>query len=701
MRAFRTKTRVLSVVGVIALGVGSMPAAHAAQSAGATAEHGTHSVAENAAAPWAPQITDHAAGEPCTSPNYPVVAHTIGESYEFDVAPAAGDTSTITEYRYQINGGAPRTVTADASSDGSLFVTLTRFANALDVEAISSDGTVGAATSCAVNAKTPVGSTPAPDDMNGDGQPDLLLPGGAATGLPGGLWLAEGDGPSHVGTELVDIGMEGTGKDINGQGTVLASGKSPDGFTDTQVMQAPFNGYGVNDVLVYNPAMSDGVILGGSGDSSTLDPYVGESNLAADDFADAAGDNATSVAVGGTLYYSVASGAPTSLNGAEPDLLEVIGGVLYDNPGLFAAGAYGGDLTEDYALSSVNPYCQIAADDCSTGWAGWSLTSTLVDGLPALFARDTSDSNSDPSAGQLWYFSPATMYELAENLFLGDSHTITPVELAGGGWSAGDVPMTQATAVSGNEGEIDLWSVSSTHAVTPHVFDTAGDAVSTGSAESLVAPQHSWSLTTGVIDADQDLTGEDLAEPGTTPLPLTSPTETNLGGARWTGDDLFDPAVSLSSTMQDYLATTGQVLQTDQSFTVSAWVRPAATQNQAIVSQEGATGSGFTLYDADGTPTFALATSDSNGWHYKRVSGGSLPENLWTHLTAVYDAGSSRMELFVDGVQVGAATRAPVAVGSSSSPFLVGAYKYNGALSGFLDGKVADVEVWNSVAEPN
>jgi hypothetical protein len=206
-----------------------------------------------------------------------------------------------------------------------------------------------------------------------------------------------------------------------------------------------------------------------------------------------------------------------------------------------------------------------------------------------------------------------------------------------------------------------------------------------------------------VIDANQDLSGEDLAEPGTTALPLTSPTSTNLGGARWIPDDLFDPAVSLSSAKQDYLATTGPVLQTDQSFTVSAWVRSAANQDQdqAIVSQEGTTGSGFTLYDADGTPTFALATSDSNGWHYTQVSGGSVPANLWTHLTAVYDAGSSRMELFVNGVQVATATHAPVAIGSSSSPFLVGAYKYNGALSGFLDGKVADVEVWNSVAEPN
>jgi len=230
MRASRTKNRALSVVGVIALAVGSMPAAHAAQNSGATTEHGTHSVAKDATAPNAPQITDHGAGELCTSSNYAVVAHTVGDSYEFDVTPAAGDTSAITAYRYQINGGAPTTVTADASSDGSFSVTLTRFTNALDVEAVSSDGTVGAATSCTVDAVTPTGSTPAPDDMNGDGRPDLLLPGGAATGLPGGLWLAEGDGPSHVDTRLVDIGMDGTGEAVNGQRTILASGKSPDSF---------------------------------------------------------------------------------------------------------------------------------------------------------------------------------------------------------------------------------------------------------------------------------------------------------------------------------------------------------------------------------------------------------------------------------------------------------------------------------------
>jgi len=86
------------------------------------------------------------------------------------------------------------------------------------------------------------------------------------------------------------------------------------------------------------------------------------------------------------------------------------------------------------------------------------------------------------------------MYELAENIALGDSNTVTPVELAAGGWSTADVPEMQATVVSGDDSEIDLWSVSSTHAVTPHVFDTTDDAMSAGSTENLVTPQHSWSL---------------------------------------------------------------------------------------------------------------------------------------------------------------------------------------------------------------
>jgi hypothetical protein len=283
-------------------------------------------------------------------------------------------------------------------------------------------------------------STGADGDMTGDGHPDLLIVGGQA-GLPSGLWLARGLTGDQIDPAATDIGAQGTG---------VGSGRSPADWDDTLAVTGHFaSGSGADDVLDYHPATGAGTILFGDGTGGTLSPISGhEANVPSEAFQDSlSGRTATSVANGGGLYNTVNGNPVTGF----PDLLLVLDGNLLDEPAMPTPGAYPG-ADSSIPLSGTNP--------AGTGdWTGWTLTSALIDGLPALYARDTT-------SGSLYYYSPADL----ENLALGDSST--PLRLAANGWSSAAAPALQAADVD-NDGTPDLWSLNADGTVTTYLFDGA------------------------------------------------------------------------------------------------------------------------------------------------------------------------------------------------------------------------------------
>ncbi|WP_329128465.1 hypothetical protein OG552_00115 [Streptomyces sp. NBC_01476] len=218
--------------------------------------------------------------------------------------------------------------------------------------------------------------------MAGDSHPDVVVVG-AQAGLPSGLWLAPGLAVNRIDTAATDIGELGTGVNTPG---------SPAAWDGTQAVTGHFaTGGGFNDVLDYNPATATGTIPFGDGTGTALSPTSGHQiNLPSPVFQDSlSGQTATSVASGGDLYNTV--------NGF-PDLLLVLGGTLLDEPAVPTPGGFTG-ADAALPLSGTNP--------AGTGdWTGWTLTSALIDGLPALFARDTT-------GGSLCYYSPAELENLA------------------------------------------------------------------------------------------------------------------------------------------------------------------------------------------------------------------------------------------------------------------------------------------------
>ncbi|MFJ4809532.1 hypothetical protein [Streptomyces longwoodensis] len=394
------RIRMLSAATAAALGVLSL--------SGAVTTARADTPPADPARPGPPAITD-ASGYACGDAASPA-SYRIGTAAGFTLSSGASG-GPAARYLYQLNGAIPLSV-ANAGAGTGIDVTPDSGTNTLTVTAVAADGAIGGSTNCHFFADPP---PTAPDgDLTGDGLPDLTVVG-AQAGLPSGLWLARGTADGQVDPGVTNMGEQGTGANSPGSSSDWDGAQSITGHFQT--------GAGYNDVLVYAPARGTGTILYGNGDGSALSPYSGhEVNVRSSVFTDesgvtgAPGSRATSIASGGELYRTVNDMPRAGL----PDLLMIVNGQLWDEPGLMAPGAFLG-LDNALPLTSTNP-------TGSGDWTGWSLTSSLVDGLPALFARNAA-------TGALYYYTPQQLQDLAYG------SAVTPLKLADSGYDAAAVPV--------------------------------------------------------------------------------------------------------------------------------------------------------------------------------------------------------------------------------------------------------------------
>ncbi|MEH0975061.1 LamG-like jellyroll fold domain-containing protein [Micromonospora sp. CPCC 205546] len=154
------------------------------------------------------------------------------------------------------------------------------------------------------------------------------------------------------------------------------------------------------------------------------------------------------------------------------------------------------------------------------------------------------------------------------------------------------------------------------------------------------------------------------------------------------------------------------VLRTDQSFTVSTWVRVARTDaTQTIVAQDGATNSGFLLQYVPGA-----TSSDVGSWKFSLPANpgatnpadttsvtatASDPGESWHHLAAVLDTQNRQLRLYIDGALATTTTvKAAWTPWQATGPLTVGRSTANGAANGWLHGGVDDLSVFQGVLTP-
>ncbi|WP_307679890.1 LamG domain-containing protein [Streptomyces sp. V4I2] len=217
-------------------------------------------------------------------------------------------------------------------------------------------------------------------------------------------------------------------------------------------------------------------------------------------------------------------------------------------------------------------------------------------------------------------------------------------------------------------------------------YDAASHSSLTGYYSFLVKGAEKPS---GIWHLDNALTDSTTA----TQHPLTS------SGATW--DTLArngSGAAKLNGTSA-YLSTSGAVLDTTKSFTVSAWARLAKKDvNYTVLSQAGTNASGFQLYysTAYNAWIFNRHETDVTSPAIVRSIGTKPPVlNAWTHLAGVYDAAAQTLQLYVNGVPQGAPVQFTATPWKASGGLQVGRLWHAAAGKENFAGTIDEVQVWS------
>jgi hypothetical protein len=220
-------------------------------------------------------------------------------------------------------------------------------------------------------------------------------------------------------------------------------------------------------------------------------------------------------------------------------------------------------------------------------------------------------------------------------------------------------------------------------------YDAAGHSSITGYYSFLVNP---GAKPSGVWHFDGD--GDD-ATTASTSHPLSKGT-----GASYDGLGRAGTASLKLDGAAGYAQSSGSVVDTTKSFSVSAWVRLAdVSRSQTVVSQQATTLSGFALHYSASSKRFAFSryTSDVAAPTASRSTSLATPAaGVWTHLTGVYDAAGRTVQLYVNGRAQGA----PVAFTTpwaATGPVQVGRFHNSTGYVEYFGGLIDEVHVWSRV----
>ncbi|MER6127102.1 LamG domain-containing protein [Streptomyces sp. NPDC001795] len=204
-------------------------------------------------------------------------------------------------------------------------------------------------------------------------------------------------------------------------------------------------------------------------------------------------------------------------------------------------------------------------------------------------------------------------------------------------------------------------------------------------------------------------TAADTATEGSTRYPATLYT----AGAGWSslarrgdGDrSLWLNDTSDTTRQSGYAATTAPVINTQSSFTVSAWAYLAdGSDFRTVVSETGSDGSGFALYYSPSIQRWVFLWN----WYENGVrkylganaDAAGVPLKVWTHVTGVYNSQDRTISLYVNGRLQGS----PVALPSTSDATTAnGNLQFGrasftpGSYQNYWRGRVDEVAVWQRV----
>ncbi|GAA4608895.1 hypothetical protein BJY16_007064 [Actinoplanes octamycinicus] len=150
----------------------------------------------------------------------------------------------------------------------------------------------------------------------------------------------------------------------------------------------------------------------------------------------------------------------------------------------------------------------------------------------------------------------------------------------------------------------------------------------------------------------------------------------------------------------DGAITRNAVLNTDQSFSISAWARLENTdEDYTVVSQDGNHVAGFLLQwnSHNNSWRFLTAGADTDNPATAEVNAqaGASDPHQWTHLVGVYDATAGTLSLYVNGEP--ADTQPARHSWNATGQFAVGRGFWNGQKTGHLTGDIDAIRAYQGV----
>jgi large repetitive protein len=186
--------------------------------------------------------------------------------------------------------------------------------------------------------------------------------------------------------------------------------------------------------------------------------------------------------------------------------------------------------------------------------------------------------------------------------------------------------------------------------------------------------------------------------------PMTQTSGTSITDASGTGNAANASNVTWNGTAGVFngsssaAVTSGPVLNTAASYTISAWVyETSASTAQTFVAQLGTQSSSFLLQNDPGTDKwrFAVTNADVASPTYTGVESTTIALNTWTYLVGTYNTSTGSISLSVNNATPVSATF--TSGWSSSGALAIGRNVQGGTAAQYTNGQIANVQVYPRV----
>ncbi|MDD5055377.1 MAG: ice-binding family protein [Candidatus Peribacteraceae bacterium] len=393
------------------------------------------------------------------------------------------------------------------------------------------------------------------------------------------------------------------------------------------------------------------------------------------------------------------------------------------------------DTTNAFSMTAwVNPaanggYQTVAQKMDDTGGAKTGYLLTLSNGVPELWLLNDYSANNYFVATSSVTLTPGTWQHIAVSydgsgnatgvkMYVnGSDITAAPSVNALTGTITNAQPFEIGARAAGTiqpfNGSIDDLRVYNT-ALSPARIAALGTGSCSGdgssSSSSSSVSSSSSSSDTSCLPADEDLVGYWKFDESDSSLAIDSTTYNNQGAVSGAAPGGAGAPVSYTNTTKlSFDGVSNQVNVTDVTGlpsgngarTVVLWMNQAVMQQQSTLVSLGSGNTPDQKFivqmgtEPAGGPTY-LFTDGINEPNNITVTGTEIPGIGWHHVAFSYD-GAGNWEYYLDGLLKKSGVF-PVAINTVTNAAIVGAR--NDAVSGFFNGSLDDVRIFNSALSP-